>query len=148
MKSRKRLCNNPRPSNGGTQCVGGNGRMHEQTIKCPTRYCGKVCYALDMQHNFCIIIIIFILSYILIMLISTIVCVKDTYPKGLKSNCKKTYPCAKLARRNMCRKRYNQIMNLGCKNQISGWLQKQPVRNFCKKSCKNCLGEYFTLSSI
>ena len=81
------------------------------------------------------------------MLISTIVCVKDTYPKGLKSNCKKTYPCAKLARRNMCRKRYNQIMSRGCKNQISSWFQKQLVRNFCKKSCKNCLGEYFILSS-
>ena len=128
--------------------MGGNGRTHEQTVKCPTKYCGKVCYALDRQHNFYIIIIIFILSYILIMLISTIVCVKDTYPKGLKSNCKKTYPCAKLARRNMCRKKYNQIMNRGCKNQISSWLQQQPVRNFCKKSCKNCVREYFTVSSI
>ena len=32
--------------------MGGNGRMQEQTVKCPTKYCGKFSYALDRQNSF------------------------------------------------------------------------------------------------
>ena len=71
----------------------------------------------------------------------SIVCVKDSYPKGLKDNCKKTYSCAILAKKGMCKKRYSQAMWSGCNNQISKWFQKQPVKNFCKKSCKNCISK-------
>ena len=138
----------------GHQMVGHNawevmaGCKNKQSNALPNIVVSFLMHQIDRIVSMSFIIMIFMLSYILIMLISTIVCVKDTYPKGLKWNCKKTYPCAKLARRNMCRKKYNQIMNRGSKNQISSWLQQQPVRNFCKKSCKNCVREYFTVPSI
>ena len=38
--------------------------------------------------------------------------------------------------------RYHQSMNKGCKNQISKWLQNQQVKNFCKKSCGNCIRKF------
>ena len=77
-----------------------------------------------------------------------LVCTKDTYPKGLKWNCKKTFSCAILAKRKSCGKRYMKAMNRGCNNQISKWLQKQLVKNFCKKACKNCVGKHLIYHSM
>ena len=76
------------------------------------------------------------------MLYIYIVCVKDTYPKGLKANCKRLYSCARLQRNKMCTKKYAQAMNNACKNQLSKWLQGRPVRNFCKKSCRTCIRKF------
>ena len=72
-----------------------------------------------------------------------IACAKNTYPRGLKWNCKKAFSCVNLATRKSCGKRYTQAMNRGCNNQISKQLQRQFVRNFCKKACNNCIGKIF-----
>ena len=77
-----------------------------------------------------------------------IVCTKNTYPKGLQSNCKRTYSCAILAKRKMCGKKFSQAMSAGCNRQITKWLQKQLVKNFCKLSCNNCNRKCFTPYTI
>ena len=71
-----------------------------------------------------------------------IVCAKDTYPKGLKWNCRKSYSCTSLARSNMCKKKNIQVMSRGCSNQISQWNRNQVVRIYCKKSCANCISMF------
>ena len=75
-------------------------------------------------------------------------CVKNGYPKGLKSNCIRAYSCAVLARRNMCGKKYSKSMSRGCNNQITKWSQNQLVRNFCKLSCKKCIRKYYPYNFI
>ena len=77
-----------------------------------------------------------------------IVCVKNGYPKGLKSNCKRSYSCVLLAKRKMCGKKYSKAMSRGCNAQITPWFQNQLVRNFCKLSCNKCTRKYYTQCSI
>ena len=73
-----------------------------------------------------------------------IACVKDTYPKGLKWKCKKEYSCKKLAK-NKCRKTFSKAISAACNRQISTWSRSEPVRNFCKKSCKKCIRKYIVI---
>ena len=66
-------------------------------------------------------------------------CAKDTFPKNLKRNCKRKYPCALLAKRKKCHTTYWQAMNAACKRQLTVWYRAKLVRTQCKKSCNNCV---------
>ena len=77
-----------------------------------------------------------------------IVCVKNGYPKGLKSNCKRSYSCVLLAKRKMCGKKYSKAMSRGCNAQITQWSQNQLVRNFCKLSCNKCTRKYYVVHTM
>ena len=66
-------------------------------------------------------------------------CAKDTFPKNLKRNCKRKYPCALLAKRKKCHTTYWQAMDAACKKQLTVWYRLKRVRTQCKKSCNNCV---------
>ena len=122
-----------------------NVRKEMAWLKC-NRVIAHISIAVSSYKSIVRYTYIYILGYLSlyaskISLVIKLVCAKDTYPRGLKLNCKKTFSCAILGRRGFCGKRYKQAMNRGCNNQIPKWLQSQFVWKFCKKSCKRCVGK-------
>ena len=133
-RQRKRLCDDPPPSNGGAKCSG-NKMVQYHSQQCPANWCGKFLTCVYMTM---ILYYIYVRLYMYVRYIFLIGCVKDVFPKGLRRDCRKKYPCAKLARKGLCRRKYSQAMSIGCKNQITKYWQNRMVEKSCKKSCNNC----------
>ena len=74
------------------------------------------------------------------MYVYIIACGVDRYPRNMA--CKVTYSCSKLANRKACKKKFNQVLPKWCWNKLAGRDRIQFVRNYCKRSCKNCVGRF------
>ena len=65
---------------------------------------------------------------------------KDVLPPTMTLQCKKAFSCAKLANQKRCTWKFKGSLNAKCKNLLKPWQQNAPVRNWCRKSCRNCVG--------
>ena len=68
-----------------------------------------------------------------------VACGVDKYPRNMP--CRKTHACSKLAARRGCNKRFSQILPRWCWQKLSAKDRRQLVKNYCRKSCRNCLGK-------
>ena len=69
-----------------------------------------------------------------------IACGVDRYPRNMP--CRNSYSCPKLANRKGCNKKFTQVLPVWCWQKLSNWDRRQLVKNYCKRSCKNCLGKW------
>jgi hypothetical protein len=65
-------------------------------------------------------------------------CGVDKYPKNYK--CRSTHTCAKLAVRKGCNKKFAQVVPRWCNLKLAVKDRRAVVKNYCKRSCKNCRG--------
>ena len=68
-----------------------------------------------------------------------VACGVDKYPRNMP--CRKTHACSKLAARRGCNKRFSQILPRWCWQKLSAKDRRQLVKNYCRKSCRNCVGK-------
>ena len=74
-------------------------------------------------------------------------CGVDRYPN--KMACRISYSCAKLAAaKGGCNKRFSQILPTWCWRKLSVGDRRQFVKNYCKRSCKNCVGKCSTFTPV
>ena len=69
-----------------------------------------------------------------------IACGVDRYPRNMP--CRNSYSCPKLANRKGCNKKFTQVLPAWCLQKLSNRDRRQLVKNYCKRSCKNCLGKW------
>ena len=62
--------------------------------------------------------------------------------------CKKQFSCARLARHGKCRKKFKQSIYRYCKRNLPYGQQNAFVKNYCRKSCKNCVGTLIILEEM
>ena len=67
---------------------------------------------------------------------------KDALPPKMTSYCKKQNSCARLARQGKCRKKFKQSIYRYCKRKLPHVQLNAYVKNYCRKSCKNCVGTF------
>ena len=122
-RMRRRVCNRPTPDFGGRPCPG----LATQKGKYNTCSC---------VHLWKYIIWHIKRYYQYKLSISEAPCGADKYPR--KMACINSFSCAALAKTKACSKRFNQALPKWCADKLTLWYRKQFVKNYCRKSCKNC----------
>ena len=141
--TRTRRCDSPAPANGGT-CLG----RHSETKNCNKKKCRKFFLATSLEfYNISCQIVVEILR-IQVIISWWIACgrkTKDALPPKMTSYCKKQNSCARLARQGKCRKKFKQSIYRYCKRKLPHVQLNAYVKNYCRKSCKNCVGTFIVL---
>ena len=70
----------------------------------------------------------------------------DRYPTNMA--CKIAFSCTKLRAKSACNKKFSQILPRWCWIRLSGSDRQQPVKQYCRNSCKNCIGAFFNMLNI
>ena len=60
----------------------------------------------------------------------------------MNSFCKRQFSCARLARQRKCRWKFKGSLNRYCKRNLPHGQQNAFVKNYCRKSCQNCVGTF------
>ena len=135
IRKRTRRCNNPSTENGGQFCPG--DAVQEQP--CNTKACRKwpnTLFCFWTTHfNFWEGLLNWTNLFIFTLAKP---CGVDKYPKNYK--CKSGNTCAKLAARKGCNKRFSKVLPRWCNNKLAAKDRRAVVKNYCKRSCRNCKG--------
>ena len=70
----------------------------------------------------------------------------DRYPTNMA--CKKAFSCTKLRAKSACNKKFSQVLPRWCWINLSGSDRQQPVKRYCRKSCRNCIGAFWNMLNI
>ena len=87
-----------------------------------------------------VICLLSIFSNVIVYHVFPIACGVDRYPRNMP--CRNAFSCHKLATRKGCNKKFTQVLPSWCWQKLSNWDRRQLVKNYCKRSCKNCLGKW------
>ena len=132
LRTRTRRCDKPVPSTNGANCPG--SASHSE--KCNIKTCRKFSFLILITSYVIILVICNFISYICM----DIACGVDRYPKNMP--CRNSYSCPKLANRKGCNKKFTQVLPVWCWQKLSNRDRRQLVKNYCKRSCQNCLGKW------
>ena len=137
LRTRTRRCDKPVPSTNGVNCPGSASHLQ----KCNIKTCRKFHSLFKSQHMQWVILTINLVHCIWKShFYMDIACGVDRYPRNMP--CRNSYSCPKLVARKGCNKKFTQVLPAWCWQKLSNWDRRQLVKNYCKRSCKNCLGRW------
>ena len=139
IRTKRRVCNNPKPVNGGLSCQG--AAVHQ--IKCNVKSCSKFVIMIKLSIIYCnISSILHMNEWICFIFIACF----DRYPTNMA--CKIAFSCTKLRAKSACNKKFSQVLPRWCWINLSGSDRQQPVKRYCRKSCRNCIGAFWNMLNI
>ena len=66
----------------------------------------------------------------------------------MTAQCKRVFSCAKLAKQRKCSWKFKGSLNQNCKKKLPYGQQNALVKNYCRKSCQNCVGTFSVLKEM